>query len=235
MMLFIFYIGCCLGSFCHVVATRMMKEEDFVFSLSHCDYCQHLLSVLDTLPIISYLLLKGKCRYCKRHISSYYLMVEFGFGLASLLLWFSSNTFWIYFVKLWMCCILYIISVIDWKTLEIDVFLLILLAFGSFVLSILYPSSLLNQILGASLISGLLFTINVIVPHSIGEGDLWLVSIVGWAVGLKLTIFAFYIAVFTGTIISLYLLLTLKKSRRDSIAFAPFLCLGFFFAFLMLG
>lgn len=77
----LFILGCCVGSFLNVLALRSLKEESIVFPSSYCPQCQHKLSPLDNIPIISYLLLKGKCRYCKKPIHWQYPLVEFATGL----------------------------------------------------------------------------------------------------------------------------------------------------------
>ena len=70
--LFIIIFGLILGSFFNVVAIRLLKKESIAFPPSHCVNCNHQLHTLDLVPVFSYLLLKGKCRYCKSSISPLY-------------------------------------------------------------------------------------------------------------------------------------------------------------------
>ena len=75
--LIIFFIfGAVMGSFFHVVATRMSRDESIVFPASHCDKCNHKLKWYENIPIISYILLKGKCSSCHGKIPISYLIVE---------------------------------------------------------------------------------------------------------------------------------------------------------------
>ena len=75
--LIIFFIfGAVMGSFFHVVATRMSRDESIVFPASHCDKCNHKLKWYENIPIISYILLKGKCSSCHSKIPISYLIVE---------------------------------------------------------------------------------------------------------------------------------------------------------------
>ena len=74
-------LGICVGSFLNVVALRSLKEQSWIFKKSHCPSCEHHLGVLDLIPIISYLILKGRCRYCNTVISWQYPVVEAFTGL----------------------------------------------------------------------------------------------------------------------------------------------------------
>lgn len=59
-----FILGCCLGSFADCMAVRLVSGQSVLSGRSHCDSCGHVLGVLDLFPVLSWLLLKGKCRYC---------------------------------------------------------------------------------------------------------------------------------------------------------------------------
>ncbi|MBI1272080.1 hypothetical protein GC174_16755 [bacterium] len=74
-------LGICVGSFLNVVALRSLKEQSWIFKKSHCPSCEHHLGILDLIPIISYLILKGRCRYCNTVISWQYPVVEAFTGL----------------------------------------------------------------------------------------------------------------------------------------------------------
>ncbi len=73
---FLFILGVCVGSFLNVVALRSLKEESVVWPGSYCPRCNHALSALDNIPVLSYVLLQGKCRYCRQPISWQYPLVE---------------------------------------------------------------------------------------------------------------------------------------------------------------
>lgn len=77
----LFILGLCVGSFLNVVALRSLKEESVVWPGSYCPQCNHALSALDNIPLISYLLLQGKCRYCRNPISWQYPLVELLTGI----------------------------------------------------------------------------------------------------------------------------------------------------------
>ena len=81
----IFLIGLCLGSFLNVVIDRWPKNKSVVTGRSHCDFCKKTLSPLDLIPVISYLFLRGKCRYCHKKLSWQYPLVEFATGVLLVL------------------------------------------------------------------------------------------------------------------------------------------------------
>jgi prepilin signal peptidase PulO-like enzyme (type II secretory pathway) len=79
-------LGCCVGSFLNVVALRSLKEESLIWPSSYCPQCNHALAPWDNIPVISYLSLGGKCRYCQKEISWQYPLVEIITGLVFLAL-----------------------------------------------------------------------------------------------------------------------------------------------------
>ncbi len=84
--LYIFFVGCCMGSFYNVCIYRLPRGESLVRPRSHCTSCGRTLGVLDLIPVVSYLMLKGRCRYCKAPVAPRYLMVELICGLAFLII-----------------------------------------------------------------------------------------------------------------------------------------------------
>lgn len=77
-----FILGCCLGSFADCAAGRLLSGESVVAGRSHCDHCGHVLGVLDLIPLFSWLLLKGHCRYCRAKIPAEAFFVELASGIA---------------------------------------------------------------------------------------------------------------------------------------------------------
>ena len=75
-ILLFFILGTYMGSFYTVVGLRLPNKEDFIFSRSRCDQCKHQLSLIEMVPILSYFLLKKKCRYCDSKISPLSTYIE---------------------------------------------------------------------------------------------------------------------------------------------------------------
>ncbi len=80
-IIFYFFIGSIFGSFAHLVCQRTIKEENIAFPPSHCTYCNKKIFKRDLIPIISYLFLRGKCRFCHKKIPISYLICEIVGGL----------------------------------------------------------------------------------------------------------------------------------------------------------
>ena len=101
---FVFVIGLCIGSFLNVVILRTLSEESIVFPASKCPKCQTPLKWWHNIPVLSYILLRGKCAFCKAHISIQYPLVElftgimftvmaykFGFGIETVYAWIITS------------------------------------------------------------------------------------------------------------------------------------------------
>lgn len=117
-LLFIF--GTIFGSFINCQAYRIVHQEKWWTGRSHCATCNHPLNGLDLIPILSYLFLHGKCRYCGEKISPRYMLTELWMGIAFVGLFLSnSNTNMELLRDLGLTCVLLGISLVDWETMEI--------------------------------------------------------------------------------------------------------------------
>ncbi len=77
-----FVLGCCLGSFADCMAGRLLSGEPVFAGRSHCDHCRHVLGALDLVPVLSWVLLKGRCRYCQTKVPAESTIVELISGFA---------------------------------------------------------------------------------------------------------------------------------------------------------
>ncbi len=91
LFLFIFCIGAAIGSFLNVVVDRIVAGQSLIYPPSHCPHCRHRLHPFDLIPIISYIILNGKCRYCKKEISFYYPTVEIVTGFLFVITFYMLN------------------------------------------------------------------------------------------------------------------------------------------------
>lgn len=128
----VFIFGLIFGSFLNCTAIRICRKEDFVKGKSHCMYCGHDLAAIDLIPVVSYLLTKGKCRYCKEKISPRYPLTELSFGVITLSMYLAvlepslrlaftvdAHTLILFFRNLFLSGILFIIALTDLETFEI--------------------------------------------------------------------------------------------------------------------
>jgi len=230
-LIVIFIFGAIFGSFFNVVILRLPKNESIVHDSSHCPKCNTNIKPYDLIPILSYLLLGGKCRSCGAKISIRYPIIELltaiSFSGIYLIYGISITTL----IGVILVSLLIIITMIDLDTMEIyDRFIILIL-----ILSLLniYFSKLpiLDHLIGFFIISTPLFIIAYL-TNGIGGGDIKLIAVAGLLLGYKATLVAFFIASILGGIVAMYLLITKQKERKSLIAFGPYLCIGIYFAYL---
>ncbi len=225
MNVFIFLISICIGSFINVLIYRMPKKEDFFISRSYCPHCKHVLNGMDLIPIVSYILLKGKCRYCNSPISIQYLLIEIVSGILGFFCYYryGFNMNWvIHFLVIELCIA---ISMIDIKTMiipdELNVFIFILGLIRIFY----YDLNLYEYILYSVCVPLIFMIMNKFYIECIGGGDIKFIFSIGLLLGKRIFV-SFYIGVFLGSIYAVYLLLIKKYHRKSKFAFGPFLCIG---------
>ena len=111
MPLLIFMIGTCFGSFISCMSYRYITHES-ILGRSHCDYCGHTLHVLDLIPVLSYILLKGQCRYCHHKLNKSLLVHELTAGFLFVLFYIHDGLSILYLSHIASLTCFYIISII---------------------------------------------------------------------------------------------------------------------------
>ena len=226
----IFLLGTIFGSFLNVVIYRLPKKESIIVGRSHCPKCNHVIGPLELIPILSYIMLRGKCKECKSAISLRYPLIE---GLTGILFLISYLTFSFttqLLIALPLSLLLIAIAMIDIDTLEIyDRFqiLLLILALLNLIIS---PLPWIDHVIGFFIIS-LPFYILALLTNGMGGGDIKLIAIAGFLLGYQATLVTFFISTFTGSIWAIYLLIFKKSGRKAQLPFGPFLCLGIYAAY----
>ena len=238
-MIIIFFIfGSIIGSFLGVCVERLNRGETIIRGRSHCDSCNHLLTYLDLIPLLSFILLRAKCRYCKHHISITNFLIELVAGIAGLVsyLYFGSslNTFLLFLI-------LSVLIVIFFSDLKFGIIPDEAIIVGSLVMLIINwinwsanSSNWINSLVSAFAAAGF-FLIIYLFTHGrgIGFGDVKLGLFMGLFLGFPKIIIAIYFSYILGTIIILPLLLLKKKSLHDTISFGPFLIIGTICAYFL--
>lgn len=234
----IFIYGLIIGSFLNVCIYRTPRRESIAFPASHCPICNTTLKWYDNIPLFSYILLKGKCRYCSSKISIQYPIVEVFNAIIYIILfyYYSFSLDFIYYALI--SSVLIIITFIDLKEMIIpDILVIILL-----ILSVTYKTlnyflnsispQILNSLGGFLIAGGLFLAIVILSKGGMGGGDVTLISALGFILGIKYILFNIFLSFIIGAIISLFLLITKIKSRKDPIPFGPFIVLAFFITLL---
>ena len=234
MIILISLYGLLIGSFLNVCIYRIPREESIVFPSSHCPNCGTKLKAYDLVPILSYIVQRGKCRYCGEKISPQYPIVELLNSLGYILIYYKfgfSLNFLFYGI---IFSILIVIGFIDLKEMIIPDILVILIIIFTIIykvlLFLLYSKSpdLLNSI-GGLVLSSLLFVLIILVSKGgMGGGDVTLIGSLGFILGIKNIFLTIFLSFILGAIISVILLITKIKGKKDPIPFGPFIILGFF-------
>lgn len=233
MTILIFIYGLIIGSFLNVCIYRIPREESIAWPGSHCPACGHSLKWYDNIPLVSYLLLKGKCRYCKGKISARYPLVESlnAFIYITMYLKFGFGVDFIFYSL--MSSVLLAIVFIDLKEMIIpDSLVLCILVLSIVQKAINYflygiSPDLIGSILGLLAGGGLFLAIAVISRGGMGGGDVTLTGALGFVLGVKYILLNIFLSFVLGAIISIALLALKIKTRKDPIPFGPFIVLGF--------
>ena len=225
MIIFIFLISICIGSFINVLIYRLPKKEDFFISRSYCPSCKHILNGKDLIPILSYIQLKGKCRYCGNKIPKQYLIIELISGILGIFCYYryGFNMNWILHFLVVELCIS--ISSIDIKYMIIPDELNIVIFILGFIRILYYELNLFEHILYSIGIPIIFMILNKFYIDCIGGGDIKFMFSIGFLLGKRIYI-SFLLGVFSASIYALYLLLIKKYHRKSRFAFGPFLSLG---------
>lgn len=221
-------VGICVGSFLNVVIFRFNTSERASKGHSHCMTCNHPLAWYDNIPLISYLLLKGKCRYCKTPISKQYPIVEALNSAFWLILFFKFGLTAETIFYCLMVSALIPIVVIDEKYFVIPNACNLYLFFvgvGHFIFRIMMNEDWLTLLIGSISVAAILLLFYVLTAgNGLGFGDVKLMFVCGLIVGLK-SVFVGFIA---GCIIAIVIhTIRMKFSNKShKLAFGPYLCIG---------
>lgn len=229
--LFIAAFGLAVGSFLNVVIYRYSTGESVVRPGSRCTSCGTFLRPKDLLPLFSFLLLRGRCRYCKAKLSPRYPLVE-GVTAVFFLVCFHFLGFSPLLIKyMGIFAILLAISGVDLEKQIIPNRFVLVLFTWLILWQLLYPElNALSAVLGFFIGGVLFYAIAVLSKGGMGGGDVKLMAALGFAIGMPLVFFVFLIAFLTGALVGMLLILLKKKGRKSPLPFGPFLVLAYFIA-----
>ena len=218
----IFIFGLAIGSFANVCIYRLPKKESIVFPVSHCTACSTPVRPFNNIPVISYLILGGKCKDCKESISVIYPIIEAITALLLLAGFFKFGVTFDFLIYAVVAPALVIITAIDIEHQIIpDVITLpgivLGLATGSYTIG--YIDSFLGFLIGG----GLFYLLAVLSNGGMGGGDIKYIAAVGALVGWQKVLLIIFIGAFLGSFVGLFQIAVQKKSRKSLIPFGPFL------------
>ena len=228
---FAFVFGCCIGSFCNVIISRVPCGESVIKGRSHCPTCEKRLRAIDMIPLLSYFNLKGRCRYCAVSIGFRHFLVELTGGIIGMLCVMFCKDYgeasFIYALAMLLLCI----TVTDIETMLIPNAFVISLAVLAVIALFLFPEiSVISRVVGMTAVSLFMLVLSLIVQGAFGGGDIKLMMAAGFLLGVVNTFIAFFLAAIIGAIAGI--MLKLSNHQAKQIAFGPFLAIGIIIAFL---
>lgn len=234
--LIIFFIfGLFMGSFYTVIGLRLPKHESFLKGRSHCDSCNHELKFIDMIPLLSYILLRGKCRYCKKKISNISTYMEFFTGVLFALSFYTFGFSYQLFIALGIVSMLIIISVSDISYYVIPDEVLIFFT-GYFLIIFVLERGVINtffNIFSGLILFCVMYTIMLIgnflfKKETLGGGDIKLMFVEGLVLSPLLGL----VGIFLGSLLALPIsILMLWKKKQKLVPFGPFLLIAFAFIY----
>ena len=245
LVIFFFLSGACVGSFLNVCIVRLPQEKSIVHPPSHCPTCKKNILWYDNIPLISFLLLKGRCRHCQAKISWRYFFVEFLTAIlfVTFFMHFGLQKILVPYLFIIACFIVIIFVDFEHRIIPDEVSLGGLAA--GLIFSFFIPEmhgvtlgqngflmsdlkSLGLSLLGAFVGGGIIFIMAIIgdwifKKESMGGGDIKLLAMIGAFLGWDMAILTFFIAPIFGAVFGI---IEKIRTKESTIAYGPFLVLG---------
>lgn len=245
LIILIFILGASLGSFLSVVIDRIRhKKKGIFFGRSACPHCKNKLGTLDLIPILSFITLKGQCRYCGKPISPHYLSIEVITGIvfttlffrypffsqSDLILDFDPGMLLDYAISAVTSLFLIAIFFYDLLHSEIpDIFLFPLIGTAFVGSLIMGTPSLISMLIAGGIALGFYGGQHLASKGKwLGEGDIYLTIGTAFILGWELFLASIIITYILGGVVATYLLISKKVTGKTQIPFAPFIILGTF-------
>ena len=235
--IFVFIMGSIVGSFLNVCIYRLPRCESIVYPPSHCPNCKKNIFWYDNIPILSFLILKGKCRSCKSKISIRYFLVELLTAALLLALFIGFGLTPKFFAYAIMSCGLIIATFVDFEIHEIPDQISLGGILAGLLISYLFPSlfdeasrmhGFLASFIGALTGGGSIYLMGFLgemafKKEAMGGGDVKLMAMIGSFIGWKWILLTFFLAPIFGSIAGISLKI---KYGREIIPYGPYLSLA---------
>lgn len=225
-----FVLGTILGSFFHVLATRIAEDKSIIYPPSHCIKCKHKLRWFELIPVVSYIIQKGKCRKCKTKIPLSYILIEIVTGVLFAVCYNEFN-----FSKDLIISLIFVSTMVINIVSDIE-YMIILdesLVVSTLLIIITYIITMGLDNTAPHIYDGLIaffimYGIKIIgdkmfKKESLGGGDIKLMFLFGLVIGWDMSICTIFLATFIAFPIALYIMFSKKDNM---IPFGPFLCMA---------
>lgn len=230
MIIWFLLLGACVGSFLNVCIYRLPRGDSIIFPPSHCPQCGKRIRPYDNIPLLSFLFLRGRCRFCRKRITPRYFIVELLTALIFGSLYLRFGISGEFFVYLFLCSSLVAVAFIDFENQIIPD----KITYPGIVLGLLLnarglPHSferLRLSLLGIVLGGGLLYLIALASRGNMGGGDIKLGAMLGAFLGWRYALLSLFGAFLFGSLVGIALIILKMKTRKDYIPFGPYMVAG---------
>jgi leader peptidase (prepilin peptidase)/N-methyltransferase len=231
-LFFSFVLGTIVGSFLNVCIYRIPQDKSIVTPSSHCPRCKTPIRFYDNIPLVSFIILQGRCRKCHNPISLRYPLVEFIMGFFSLILLLRYGISIFYLIYFAFFSSLTLITFIDLSHRIIpDAISLPGIVIGV-VVSWLHPQmSMVKSLIGILVGGGSLYLVAIIYElvtkrEGMGVGDVKLLAMIGAFIGWQGVLFTIFCSSLIGSIVGVTMMLVTSADSKYAVPFGPFLSLG---------
>jgi leader peptidase (prepilin peptidase) / N-methyltransferase len=230
--IFLTCVGAAVGSFLNVLIFRIPEGQSIVLPSSHCQKCGHAVRVYDNIPIISYLILRGKCRDCHEKISLQYPIVEAITAIMSLLLFLKFGLSLKYLFSFIFTCALIVITFIDLRHQIIPDVISLPGIPVFFLLAVLFMNltvweSLLGILIGGGCLFAIAFLYEIITKREgMGGGDIKLLAMLGAFLGWKSLFFILFVSSLLGAVVGVSAMIMKGQDMKYAVPFGPSLSIA---------
>lgn len=225
-------LGLMLGSFANLLIYRLPLNQPWAWGRSKCKSCGHIVKWYDNIPLLSWFVLRGKCRSCKAPYSFRYVVVEALTGLLFGLCYFYYGLSWTTLEAVVFCWMLVVCSFIDFDHMILpDEFTLGGLALGLLGALLNPERNFVDAIIGVLIGGGFLWFMAYVYylltkKEGLGGGDIKLLAWIGAIVGWKAVPFVITTSAIVGSVVGIAFALRSKEGLKTAIPFGPYLALG---------
>jgi len=229
---FVFIFGLCIGSFLNVCIYRLPQSKSIVQPRSMCPNCGVPIRFYDNIPILSYIVLRGKCRHCSASIAFRYPAVELISGAFALGVYLKYGIRFDALIYYAFIATLLVITFIDIDHQIIpDVITLpgipIFFAASFALMQITFVESIIGILVGGGSLFLVAWLYHLLTKkEGMGGGDIKLLAMIGAVIGWKGVIFTIFVASAIGTLVGMLIIIKTRKTMKLAVPFGPFLAIG---------
>lgn len=223
--------GLCVGSFLNVCIYRLPRGGSLVHPRSRCPGCDHELHWFENIPVLSYLILAGRCRRCRARINPRYPIVEIVTGLLFLAHYFVFGWTALLVVRLIFACALVVLFAIDLEHQILPNVITLPGIVAGLIFSLVFPPGVFDAVLGALAGGGVLWLLGEAYyrfagQEGMGGGDVKMLAMVGAFLGWKLVLITLVLSSVLGSLFGLAMILSRRGNMKQALPYGTFLAIA---------